>query len=592
MPLDARVCYVITPGPTELRRVYQFLEKFVPQEQMTFQMIGSNIVMVGLVKEVLELHKIYDFLASPKQTHEYKLVTLQKAQSDEIAQILHSLFEGEGMRSFGDGGDKHAPFFPGDTSSGFRVITLKHPAQSLFLLGRHDQIEKATQIIGDIESRINEAQEKTVYWYPCKHSEAEELAKVLSQVYSKMVATPGAFTGQKSRDFFKKVQDAKVPPKTNTEDNGYTPPLVVSREMVEPSDFAKKRSVEIHDNFIVDPKTNSIVIVVEAALLEKLKELLKLLDVAKKMVQIDVLLVEKKITDHNNFGMNLLRLGHAASHKHRTSLAWNEGKKRKENHKGILHYSISRLKSSHLPAYDLAFNFLLTQENVQINANPSVVTINQTPAKIALVEEISLNTGVVEIDTTKVAHLKDSYTRAQYGTTIQITPTIHSKAEGMDDANERKFITLSTEIKFDTTDSRGKNSRPDITTRFIKNEVRIADGETVILGGLRRKVSSDDRESIPFLGELPGVGKLFSTTSLSDNSTEMFIFITPRIVPDAGDEYRAMRLAELLRRPGDLPEFLDEIELARRDSKKMLFERSLRMLFGKADAFNVGSRKP
>lgn len=593
MPLEARVCYVITPPPTELRRVYQFLEKFVPQEQMTFQMIGSNIVMVGLVKEILELHKVYDFLSSPKQTHEYKLVTLQKAQSEEIAQILHSLFEGDAMRSFGEGGDKHAPFFPGDTNSGFRVITLKHPAQSLFLLGRRDQIEKAVQIISDIESRINEAQEKTVYWYPCKHSEAEELAKVLSQVYAKMVSAPSAFTGQKAKDFFKKAQDTKTPPKPNNEDNGYTPPLVVPRDMVEPSDFSKKRSVEIHDNFIVDPKTNSIVIVVEAALLEKLKELLKLLDVAKKMVQLDVLLVEKKITDHSNFGMNLLRLGHAASHKHRTSLAWNEGKKKKEHHKGILHYSISRLKSTHLPAYDLAFNFLLTQENVQINANPSVVTINQTPAKIAVVEEISLNTGVVEIDTTKAAHLKDSYTRAQYGTTIQITPTIHSKAEGLDETNERKYITLATEIKFDTTDGRGKNSsRPDITTRFVKNEVRIADGETVILGGLRRKVSSDDRESIPFLGELPGVGKLFGTSSLSDNSTEMFIFITPRIVPDAGDEYRAMRLQELLKRPGDLPEFLEEIELAKRDTKRLLFERSLRMLFGKADAFNVSSRKP
>ncbi len=587
MPIDRRVCFVITPPPTELRRIYQFLEKFVPQEQMTFQTIGSNIVMIGLVKEVLELHKIYDFLSSPKQAHRYKLVTLQKAQSEEIVQILHSLFDSDG--GLGGVGEGKLPFISGDSASGFRVIALKHPAQSLFLLGRADQIEKASQIITDIESRINEAQEKTLYWYPCKHSEAEDLAKVLSQVYVKMVTAPSAFNGDKAKDFFRKMRDSKPQPKPQM-DEGNVPPLIVAPPMVEPTDPSKRRPFDAQDNFIVDPKTNSIVMVVEAVLLDKMKELIKLLDVPKKMVQIDVLLFEKKITGRNNFGLNLLRLGEAASHKNRSELFWNHGKKRKSDHKGILFFAISRLSSSHMPSYDIAFNFLMAQEDLQINANPSVMTVNQTPAKIALVEEISLNTGVVEIDSTKTAHLKDSFTRAQYGITIQITPTIHAKADGLEEPNEKKFITLSTDITFDTTGGRHHN-RPDVTRRNIKNEVRIADGETVILGGLRRKVSTEDQESIPFLGELPGIGKLFSTTSLTDHSTEMFIFITPRIVPDAGEEYRAMRTQELLKRPGDLPEFLEEIELAKRDSKRLLFEKSLRMLFGRADAFNLSSRK-
>ena len=64
------------------------------------------------------------------------------------------------------------------------------------------------------------------------------------------------------------------------------------------------------------------------------------------MVQIDVLLLEKKITDTNSFGMNLLRLNDAASDKHRTGLSWNDHdhKKRKKKHRGdgILRYIISR----------------------------------------------------------------------------------------------------------------------------------------------------------------------------------------------------------------------------------------------------------
>jgi general secretion pathway protein D len=248
-----------------------------------------------------------------------------------------------------------------------------------------------------------------------------------------------------------------------------------------------------------------------------------------------------------------------------------------------LRYIISRKEGGFLPAYDLAFNFLLGQQDVQINASPSVVTVNQTPTKIAIVEEISINTGVYEVPVTNETSLKNAYTRAQYGITIQLTPTIHAKSENPDSLDEPKFITLATDINFDTT-APSDDNRPDVTRRNIKNEVRIADGQTVILGGLRRKISQSDQHSIPFLGELPGIGKFFSTTSLSDSNIEMFIFITPKIVPDPSDEYYQMRKRELLRRPGDIPEFIAEIEDARKRERHILFERSLKMLFAVPDS--------
>ena len=68
---------------------------------------------------------------------------------------------------------------------------------------------------------------------------------------------------------------------------------------------------------------------------------------------------------------------------------------------------------------------------------------------------------------------------------------------------------------------------------------------------------------------------------MMDSTSEMFIFITPRIVPDPADEMHEMRRRELLRRPGDLPEFLQEIELAKQAEKKSTYERSMKMLFGR-----------
>jgi general secretion pathway protein D len=569
LPKHERICFVMTPSPADVKRIFQFLERFIPQEQMSLQIVGSSIVSVGLVKEIAEVLKIYDFISSPKHSLEYRLISLQKAHSEEVAHILQSIFEGDTIRSFDGGGDKPMPFYPSDATPTFRIISLKHPAQSLFLLGRPDQLEKATKIIADIENRVGEVQEKTIYWYPCKNSEADELAKVLSQVYNKMIATGAGISN-------KKKSGAKPEPAPIITDAGPEPKLIVSPPPIETEPMERKKAAEILDNFIVDNKTNSIVMVVEAYVLPKLKDLIKLLDVPKKMVQIDILLFEKKIVDTNSFGLNLLNLGDAAAQHHRTKLSWNKMTK-KGLGKGILNFAISRNPSG--LAYDIGFNFLLSQEDVQINANPSVTTVNQTTAKIALVDEISLNTGVVEIDTTKATRLKDSYTRAQYGITIQLTPTIHAKVDGTEDENEPKYITLVTDINFDTPRP-SKDSRPDVIRRNIKNEVRIADGETVILGGLRRKILSEDKEVIPFLGELPGVGKLFSTTSFSDSNTEMFIFLTPKIVPDPTEQYRAMRRKELMLRPGDIPEFLKEVEEAKGDQKRALFEQGIQMLFG------------
>jgi general secretion pathway protein D len=85
---------------------------------------------------------------------------------------------------------------------------------------------------------------------------------------------------------------------------------------------------------------------------------------------------------------------------------------------------------------------------------------------------------------------------------------------------------------------------------------------------------------IPFLGEIPGIGKLFSYSTLEDVSTEMFIFITPKIVEDPSCGFEDIRQQEMHRRPGDIPEFMYCLVEAERREKEALFEHTLTMLLG------------
>lgn len=586
---EQKIAFVVTPPPTDLRRILQFLERFAPQEQLGLQTLASSIVMVGLVKEIQELLKIYDFITTPKHCQDFRIIALEKGDSGEIAGILMALFENNNSHSYDptNMSQERGGFFSGGESSGFKVIPLKFPSSSLFLIGRPDQLERASTIIKEIESHVGEIQEKSVFWYACKHSEAEELAKVLSQVYSKLLSSSRHSQGKKG----KIGQDTKEPFKIEGPDFYRHEPkdsLVVSTSMISPLESSKnKRSGEINEQFIVDTKTNSIIMVVEKYLLDKLKELLAKLDIPKKMVQLDVLLVEKKVSDASSIGLSMLRTDEKSHKNFNDGISWSDirpSDKSSKHHKkhqketsevrGILEFALSHKAHGGLPPYELAYQFLLSQEDVQINANPSVTTVNQTAAKIAVVDQISINNGAIE---TEGCSSKESYTRAEYGIIIQITPTVHAKTD--EENQEIKFITLATDVTFDSTRS-DRHDRPDVTRRNIKNEVRVRDGETVILGGLRRKLSSGGKQSIPFLGDLPGLGKLFSNTSLSDASTEMFIFLTPHILPDSQEEWKLARKRELMLRPGDTPEFYSEIEKAKQQKKKNIFESSIKMLFG------------
>ena len=155
---------------------------------------------------------------------------------------------------------------------------------------------------------------------------------------------------------------------------------------------------------------------------------------------------------------------------------------------------------------------------------------------------------------------------------IKMLPVINVGEE-----DGKSYITLETDITFDTT---GKNmdDRPEVTRRNITNKVRIADGESVIIGGLRCKHMSDSQEGIPFLGEIPGLGKLFSMNAVSDSLTEMFVFITPKIIDNPMEKQERYEEALLASRPGEDEEFYQALvasEAVARSAQQKLKMRSM-----------------
>ncbi len=507
-PEEARIGFFFSVSERQKKKLSQLLETFTSTFRSAYYEVDEGILCFSKVKEISKLLKITSFLTKGSAEGDFYLLPTQNISPATLADLLSEYFSA--------------------SDSSFSCQPIENSSSLLFITGSPSELQKAQAIHQALESEMSISQEKTIYCYRAKNSDVKDLVNILEKAYPAVLSKSNYAIGSA------------------------------------PSVYAKQ-SQETPSCFLAEEKTDTIIMIVESQSLTPLLNLLKKIDIPKQMVQLEVLFFEKKSKEQNNRGLNLLRMGsRAAQDGNLGGIGWNVQSNSSGAEKsalGIFEFFLSREKRHHIPAYDLSYRFLISQEDLQVNASPTVTTINQTPALIRLVDEISINTGVVAINTdaNDNSFLKDSYNREEFGITLEITPIINAG-----NYTEEPHITLKTNVRFDTNNSRSSNPRPDITKREIKNEVRIANGESVILGGLKRKMSNQAKDSVPFLGSIPGFGKIFSSQEESHDTTDMFICITPKIIQTAQEAIFDNEMKALKSRPGDLP----EIEQSLQESQK------------------------
>lgn len=147
----------------------------------------------------------------------------------------------------------------------------------------------------------------------------------------------------------------------------------------------------------------------------------------------------------------------------------------------------------------------------KIIASPRLITSNQQQAYIEAGEEIpyqeSTSSGGASIAFKKAVLRLD--------VTPQITPDNH--------------IILDLKVN---QDSRGQvtSGVPSIHTRELHTKVLVADGETVVLGGIYQQNKMQNKTRVPLLGRLPLIGWLFRSKTTSHQRNELLIFVTPNII--------------------------------------------------------------
>jgi general secretion pathway protein D len=175
--------------------------------------------------------------------------------------------------------------------------------------------------------------------------------------------------------------------------------------------------------------------------------------------------------------------------------------------------------------YDVAINALQERGDVRVLSLPIIIAQNNRQA--------SLNVGssrpFVQISQTVPNDPTGRVQTVQYidvGTVLTITPTINP--DGYVNLQVTQTDNSATnEVQFDA---------PIINKREAQTQVFIRDGQTTVIGGLAGNTKTRQDSGIPLISRIPLIGTLlFGNTSRTDDTTELFLFLTPHVISSDDD---------------------------------------------------------
>ncbi|PSF15438.1 type IV pilus secretin PilQ [Marinobacter shengliensis] len=160
---------------------------------------------------------------------------------------------------------------------------------------------------------------------------------------------------------------------------------------------------------------------------------------------------------------------------------------------------------------DLELSALETDGRAEVVSQPRVVTADRQSASIKSGEEIPYQ----EATSSGATNVEFKEAVLSLEVTPQITP---------DDKIIMDLVVNQ--------DSRGEVTAgiPSINTNSVTTQVLVANGETVVLGGIFQSEVATQTTKTPFLGDIPYLGRLFKRTVHIDERSELLIFITPKII--------------------------------------------------------------
>ena len=436
--------------------------------------IADYVGNLSRIKSILlELDK------NPADT--FELIPLDNTSANEVARILGSMWRGDNQMS-----------------KSFSAIAVER-SNSILLRGQIGVVKQIKRVISRLDSNSSQSSNLKVIYL--KYAKAEDLTGILEKVAESL-----------------------------------------KEEIPSESSKKNKTSIGFHND------TNALIISAQPDILKSLESVISQLDIRRAQVLVEALIVEISDKLARDIGVQFLFIGDGDSSPIATQrfgtpnpdLISTIGAETSEDSTTSstmqtraansllaldgLAVGVARYKADG-KSFAVILNLIAQDADSNVLSTPSIMTMDNEEASIVVGQEIPITTG--ETLSGSNSNPFRSVTRQEIGVKLTVRPQIN-------EGNAVKmYINQEVSSIFGPL---GEMSTDLITNkRNIKTTVLVEDGETIVLGGLIDDNVQELVKKVPFLGDIPLLGRLFKTTSISRTKRNLMVFLRPTIVRDSND---------------------------------------------------------
>lgn len=463
---------------------------------------SNMLIITDNAANITRLTQIIKELDVPSTMQTMKVIALKYADAKNAAAICTEII-GKEKDARRRRMAKNVKTTSGDDNIS-KVIAYER-TNRLIVMGTEGDLNIVLQLIDELDQPLTSDHSRFNLYY-LENADAETLSKTLNQI----------------------ITGIKTPARSATKSK---------------QPFASIISTEV--SITADKPTNSLIINATPEDYVVLKEIINQLDIRRKQVYVEALIMELSMDATQNLGIGL-QGGFEIGDEGVVGISTNmDGAISPDllttSVKGILAGGFSKLieytddngDTIRIPAFSALLNLAKTDTNVNILSAPRLLTSANEEAEIIVGRNVPIITSRLSDTGSNTSSLAQSVSieRKDVALTLRFTPQI---TEG--DLVCMKIYQETTDLVAATNNVGNVNDvGPTFTTRKISNTVLAKDGQTVVLGGLIATNITENETKVPLLGDIPLLGWLFKTTNYDEQKTNMLVFITPTIIKNADD---------------------------------------------------------
>lgn len=289
----------------------------------------------------------------------------------------------------------------------------------------------------------------------------------------------------------------------------------------------KDISIKAHE------QTNSLIVNAAPDIMRDLEQVIAQLDIRRPQVLVEAIIAEVQDADGMNLGVQWANKRAGATQFTNTGLPITTMMVGADQYRrdGTLNTAASSALSSfngiaagfYQGNWSMLMTALSSNSKNDILATPSIVTLDNMEATFNVGQEVPVLAGS---QTTSGDNVFQTVERKTVGIKLKVKPQI----------NEGDSVLLEIEQEVssvaDAASSSSTNLGVTFNTRTVSNAVLVSSGETVVVGGLLDKSTSESASKVPLLGDIPVLGYLFRSNSQETKKRNLMLFIRPSIIRD------------------------------------------------------------